>query len=138
MHELHAFFGFLKNLNFLCKVLLYEIHLFSVEHILNIVSIVHTANQCVTHRPNADPIKDFFMTQLSPLFAYTSYASWKAFFGKVLNVISTFLWSFTDVFLILMSIGLTTLFKQLNKDLMKFKGKVICTLNFFLVKKKYK
>lgn len=64
------------------------------------------------------------MGELSQLFAYTSYTPLKAFLGKMLNVLATFLWSYTDVFVILMSVGISTLFKQVNKNLFKYKGQV--------------
>lgn len=44
-------------------------------------------------------------------------------FIKFLNVIATFVWSFTDLFVIIVSIGLSSKFHQINDDLVKVKGK---------------
>lgn len=94
----------------------------TAEHILNIISIVHFANSCP--HPQKDPIRDFFLVNLSQLFKFTSYAPWKAFLGKILNVICTFIWSYMDLFVMLISVGLSNRFKLVNEDLMRIKGQV--------------
>lgn len=84
-------------------------------------------------RKDEDNIRDFFMAQLNQLFYFTSYSPAKAFFGKILNVVSTFLWSFTDLFVIVVSLGLSTRFKQINDSLMRHKGMVCARGNCFPV-----
>lgn len=68
--------------------------------------------------------------QLSQLFEETSYSPWKAFFGKILNVVATFSWNYMDLFVILISIGISTRFKQFNMNLERIKGEV----NFIQIK----
>lgn len=89
---------------------------------MNIISIVHYSNKCLTHA--TDPIKEFFLAQLNQLFTFTEYAPWKAFLGKCLNVICTFIWTYMDVFVMVMSVGLANRFAMLNDDLKRIKGKV--------------
>lgn len=89
---------------------------------LNTVSIVNSSIMCP--REDADQIKDFFMAQLSQLFYFTTYSPFKAFVGKIINVVSTFLWTFTDLFVMLISLGLSTRFRQINDSLMRHKGLV--------------
>lgn len=45
--------------------------------------------------------------------------------AKFLNIIATFAWSYTDLFVILISIGLASKFKQINEDLMEVKDKSV-------------
>lgn len=93
----------------------------AAEHILSIITIVHYSNKCPKYK---DPIKEFFITHLDQIFAFTDYAPWKAFLGKCLNVICTFIWTYMDVFVMVMSIGVANRFKLLNDDLMRIKGEV--------------
>lgn len=93
--------------------------------------MVHYANQC--QNKSDDPIKDFFYTQLSPIFTYTDYAPWKAFIGKFLNFIATFLWSYMDVFVIVVSVGLSSRFELINENIMEHKGQVTCLFFFSFV-----
>lgn len=102
---------------------MHKLNLFlTAEHILNIISIVHFSNQC--HNQNKNPIEEFFKAQLNQIFAFTEYAPWKAFLGKYLNVICTFVWTFMDVFVMTISIGVASKFRLLNDELMQIKGEV--------------
>lgn len=94
--------------------------MFLAEHMLNTISIIRSATIC--SRSDADRFKDFFMAQLSQLFYFTSYSPFNVFIGKSLNVISTFVWTFMDLFVILISVGLSTRFKQINDSLLRHKG----------------
>lgn len=71
-----------------------------------------------------DPIKEFFLKQMFEMWQFTEYAPWKAFFGKCLNVMSTFIWTYMDVFVMVISAGLSNRFAILSDDLMRVKGKV--------------
>lgn len=93
----------------------------SVEHILNIISIVYYAKKCLDPE---DPLKEFFKSQLSQLFTFLPYSPWTAFFGKLVNVIATFCWNYMDLFVMMISIGLSSRFKQINMDLERIKGEV--------------
>lgn len=92
-----------------------------VEHILNIISIVYYSKNCLHQNK---PIDEFFKVQLSQLFRVTSFSSWKAFIGKFINVVATFVWNYMDVFVMVVSVGISTRFKQLNADLQQVKGAV--------------
>lgn len=92
------------------------------EHVLSMVTIVESTKRCKVHENSEDFVKDFFFAQLSQLFAVTEYAVWKAFLGKYLNIICTFLWSYMDLFVMLMSVGLSSRLKILNDDLERVKG----------------
>lgn len=71
-----------------------------------------------------DPFEDYFRMELNQLFVYFEYSPYLAFFGKMLNILSTFMWSYMDLFVMVVSIGLSTQFKKINRNLMKYKGQV--------------
>lgn len=92
-----------------------------VEHCLNIVSILYATTK---NTPEKDPIEELFKVQLPILFTVTKFSLWKAIPSKWFNIIMTFVWSYMDLFVITVSIGLASLFKQLNADLERVRGKV--------------
>lgn len=94
----------------------------SAEHLLNITSIVSHAHAC--NKTLINPIENYFRIEQKQIFYYFEFSPSIAFIGKVLNIMSTFLWSFMDLFLMITSIGLTAKFQQINMNLMKHKGKV--------------
>lgn len=71
-----------------------------------------------------DPFQDYFVMELNQLFVYIEYSPYLAFAGKMLNILSTFLWTYMDLFVMVISLGLSAQFKKINKELMKYKGKV--------------
>lgn len=95
-----------------------------MEHTLHIISIAHYSQTCLKTK---EPIKEFFESQLSQLFTFFPFSPWLAFFGKLVNIISTFAWSFMDLFLMMVSVGLSSRFKQINDDLERIKGEVETT-----------
>jgi gustatory receptor len=53
-------------------------------------------------------------------------------FTKLINTISNFAWSFTDLFVIIVSIGLAEKFNQINKNMLRVKGKRGISPEFWL------
>lgn len=99
---------------------------------LSTISTVYWTIDC-PRRKDSDYIRDFFMAQLNQLFYFTSYSPAKSFFGKILNVVSTFLWTFADLFVIVVSLGLSSRFKQINDSLLQHKGMVCVVCFCFLI-----
>lgn len=85
------------------------------------LSIIHYARKCLH---NENPIEDFFKLQLSQLFTFFPYDPWLAFFGKFVNIIATFSWNYMDLFVVMISCGLSSRFKQINEDMRRIKGEV--------------
>ena len=90
------------------------------EHLLSITVGAHGANNCPTIK---DPIKAFFFRNYPQVWLIFSYSGWLGSLTKFFNIILTFAWSYTDLFVIIISIGLTSKFDQLNDELRKMKGK---------------
>lgn len=82
--------------------------------------ILHDAS---VQTPDRSPAKELFATQLPFVFDYTEFSWWKAITFKWFNLILTFAWSYSDLFVILISVGLSTLFKRINCDLERCRGK---------------
>lgn len=75
--------------------------------------------------PKRDPLHVLFETQIPLIFTLTELTWWKAIFSKWFNIVVTFAWSFMDLFVMVVSVGLASLFKQINFDLQQMKGRVI-------------
>ncbi|KAG4070182.1 hypothetical protein HA402_003872 [Bradysia odoriphaga] len=90
------------------------------EHLLSIISTAFYSIKCTKEKRN--PFEDYFRIELNELFAYLDYSPFLALFGKILNLLSTFLWTYMDLFIMVVSVGLSTQFRKINRHLMKFKG----------------
>lgn len=88
---------------------------------LNAFSIMYFAK---VYEDRDDLFEVLFRVQLSHLFDVFPYSIWLALAGKVVNVISTFCWNYMDLFIMMISVGLSTRFKQINEDLQRIKGEV--------------
>lgn len=91
----------------------------TVEHSLNMVSIMASAIKA-----SKNPLQELFEVQVPFLFIITELTWWKAILSKWFNIVVTFAWSFMDLFVMIVSVGLAAQFKQLNTDLKRVKGQV--------------
>lgn len=91
-----------------------------IEYLLEIIHSIYVV-ECVNEK--SDKLRLYFIYDLKELFSLTEYSIYSAVFAKFLDVISTFIWNFMDLFVMLVSTGLSSNFKQLNGFLFKLKGK---------------
>lgn len=89
---------------------------------MNIVSIVYYSKKCLNQN---EPVEEFFKANLSQLFNFVPYSPWIAFVGQLVNVAATFAWNYMDLFVMMISLGLTSRFRQINDDLQRIKGEVM-------------
>lgn len=94
--------------------------LISVEHMLSVAAILHFSIVC---RKNNDPLNDLLETQSPYLFSSGSQI-FDLICGQFINLTATFVWNFLDVFVIIISNGLSTMFELFNEDLKRANGKV--------------
>ncbi|KAJ6635417.1 Gustatory receptor for sugar taste 64f, partial [Pseudolycoriella hygida] len=85
-----------------------------------IISTAFYSTMCTKNK--VDPFEDYFRMELNQIFVYFEYSPYLAFMGKMLNILSTFMWTYSDLFVIVVSIGLSTQFKKINKRLTVHKG----------------
>lgn len=100
----------------------------TLEHILSLMTNVHYVRTC---RPNEDQISEFFISQLYEIFRVTPYATWKGFLGKFTNIVATFVWNYLNCFVVMVSLGISSRFRQLNREIDRFKGEVRNIFNDF-------
>lgn len=94
----------------------------SAEHLLKIISTAFYSTLCIVDK--TDPFEDYFRIQLKELFGFFDYSIFIAVFGTISNILSTFLWTYMDVFIMVTSVGLSTQFRKINQNLKKYKGQV--------------
>lgn len=85
------------------------------------ISAINYASYC---NKTDDPIRNFFLLTNDEIFYIFDYSTPLALWGKLQNVYSTFIWNYMDILVMIVSIGLASKFRQLNDNLLKFKGMV--------------
>ncbi|EDW19619.1 uncharacterized protein Dmoj_GI13884 [Drosophila mojavensis] len=100
-------------------VMLVGMMLSFAEHLLSIVSAINYAEFCSR---TDDPIRNFFELTNDEIFYALNYSAPLALWGKLQNVYSTFIWNYMDILVMIVSIGLASKFRQLNDNLLRFKG----------------
>lgn len=94
----------------------------AAEHLLSIVVGTYVANNCPAIR---DPIEAFFVQHYPYIFIELPYSGQLGIFVKALNIAASVAWTYTDLFVIMVSIGLSTMFRQINDDLMDVKRRAV-------------
>lgn len=94
----------------------------SVEHSLCVIAGLHYILVYCTEK---DPITEMIKSLVPHIMTQTDRIPyWLAFFIYFINVCATFVWTYMDVFIMMISIGISTLFKQLNNELEQTKVEV--------------
>lgn len=90
------------------------------EHTLAMAANVYYVKSC---RPNQNLLDEYFKSRLTPLFTFSEYALWKGVLGEVAFTLGGFVWNYMNVFVVIVSFGLSSRFKQLNGELLRVKYK---------------
>ncbi|XP_054085608.1 gustatory receptor 5a for trehalose-like [Zeugodacus cucurbitae] len=104
------------------KVTFVLIALSLTEHLLSTISAIHYAVHCSAP---GEAVVSYFTSVSSHIFFVFDYATWLAWFGKILNVFMTFGWSYMDVFLMIIGIGLSSLFGRVQSSLERVRGQIM-------------
>ena len=94
----------------------------SVEHLMALYSEIRRAAPCSTG--GLDFLRTFYMLWFGAMFKFTPYALWKALLLQLSNFLSTFTWSYMDLFVTILSLALTAKFNQINQKLQGICDKV--------------
>uniref|UniRef100_A0A1I8QER6 Gustatory receptor n=1 Tax=Stomoxys calcitrans TaxID=35570 RepID=A0A1I8QER6_STOCA len=89
------------------------------EHLLSTISAIHFANYCPATK---DPIESYFLNVVSQIFFIFDYSPWLAWLGKIQNVLMTFGWTYMDVFVLIIGIGLSSMLKRVGHHLESYVG----------------
>ncbi|XP_052753721.1 gustatory receptor for sugar taste 64f-like isoform X1 [Galleria mellonella] len=105
-----------RNVAIMCNVaMIVVLTLASVEHLLAAIYGYSVARAC----NNYDVTETFLHYGRPWVFTYTTYSLWKGILYEIYNIQSTFLWSYNDVIIIVISIYLSEHFVQHNQLLKK-------------------
>lgn len=92
-----------------------------IEHILSIVSAVAQVVNC----PRIKSIyRAYYVKSFPQVFSLFPYSTILGTYIKFIHVTATFVWCFTDLFIMMISCGLSVKFKLINDRMLEDKGKV--------------
>lgn len=74
--------------------------------------------------PTQNPFENVLILQLPHVFYFIDYTTFNGIVAKSINIVSTFIWTFMDLFVMIISIGLASRFRLINHSLNKHKGMV--------------
>lgn len=100
----------------------YLFFLFLVEYVLSNANRMYIASQCSTG--TFDLVRRYIMVTHRHVFGVIGYTTFMALFTSIVSVISSFYWSYADMFIMLVSIALASRFRLLNYHLKEVRGKV--------------
>jgi gustatory receptor len=101
-----------------------------IEHLLSMVSSFALVIDC----PRINNImKAYYVKSFPQVFNYFPYSVAFSVYIKLIHVTSTFIWTFTDLFIMMVSCGLSEKFKLINERMLEEKGKV-GEINFSLAR----
>ncbi|KPU75186.1 uncharacterized protein Dana_GF21367, isoform B [Drosophila ananassae] len=84
-----------------------------MEHLLSIIAVVYY-DFCPRRR---DPVESYLRGTSLHLFEVFAYSNWLGWLGKLQNVLLTFGWSYMDIFLMIIGMGLSEMLARLNRSL---------------------
>lgn len=97
-----------------------------LEHLLFLTSearkIIHRNNVC--NRTGDKFVEQFVIIHIYHVFSVIPYTHVRGAIAEYLNFSFTFYWSFIDLFLMLISIGISTRYQQINERIKNFRGRV--------------
>ena len=91
------------------------------EHLLSIGNGVNTGMQCFSTK---DLLEAYFRQSQPAYYSVFPYNIPSGCIMQTVNLYCTFIWNFTDNFVIIISLGLTAQFQQFNSSFRQFQGKV--------------
>jgi gustatory receptor len=95
---------------------------FSVEYVLSNADKMYISSRC--SNGVFDFVRRYIMVTHRHVFGVIGYSTLMAIFTSVVSIISSFYWSYADMFIMLVSIALASRFQLLNYQLKQVKGKV--------------
>ncbi|KAH8321166.1 hypothetical protein KR074_009135, partial [Drosophila pseudoananassae] len=84
-----------------------------MEHLLSIIAVVYY-DFCPRRK---DPVESYLHGTSLHLFEVFAYSNWLGWLGKLQNVLLTFGWSYMDIFLMIIGMGLSEMLARLNRSL---------------------
>lgn len=92
-----------------------------IDHLLTAIQNIFQNLEC---RPNDDQLEAFLQAQSPQMFVFIEFSIWKGVLCKIINVVGSIAWNYTNLFVMIVSLGLSYRFKQFNDELCDVKGEV--------------
>jgi gustatory receptor len=89
-----------------------------------ITKTIHMMKAC-NRTKNSNVIEDYIVYHLDHIFNFIPYNHAFGFIGEFFNFSMSFYWTFPDIFIMLLSIGISHHFQQINKRIEFFKCRII-------------
>lgn len=70
------------------------------------------------------PIETYYKKNFPHIFSLVKYHILIGIFGTLVNLVCAFIWNYMDLFIILMSLSVSSKFQDINRVLLKAKGLV--------------
>lgn len=120
--------NFSMGLDFTVNYIIFNFN-FTVEHSLSLVNGFNDISSCANVTSN---LEAYFKQHFPQLYYFKSMNLVEAVIIDIVNIYLTFAWSFIDLFIIVISIGLTSKLKQINTSILVGDGLVRKSKNFGL------
>nr|XP_034824133.1 gustatory receptor for sugar taste 64f-like [Maniola hyperantus] len=112
-----------QNLTYKCNATcIVVLTLALVEHLLSLISAITAAFVCHDQESSYSGFVKYFYPWV---FKFLPYSLWLGVFTQFLHFQSTFIWNFSDLFVICMSYYLTSRLNHVNKKLLSAQGKYL-------------
>lgn len=95
----------------------------ALEHGLSIAAGADKAYRCA--KSHNSYLELYFRDSMPHLFIFIPYHPLLGSFGYIINFYCTFVWNFMDLFIISVSVALTTRFKQVNAKIEQARGRIM-------------
>ncbi|XP_075236776.1 gustatory receptor for sugar taste 64f-like [Lycorma delicatula] len=96
-----------------------------IEHTSATIKNIANALPCVDYQYNENLVETYYQSSFKQVFSVTNFAFWKSIPVSFINLIATCGWNFMDLFIMIMSVAISSRFNQINNRLEAVKGKVI-------------
>jgi gustatory receptor len=93
------------------------------EHLLAKYTDIHAVSLCSNDK--AHLIKLYFLMRYRYVFEFLLFSTPVAILCEIVNIFASFYWNFIDLFIMVLSMALSSRFVLLNNHLRKALGKVI-------------
>ncbi|XP_030761238.1 gustatory receptor for sugar taste 64e-like [Sitophilus oryzae] len=91
-----------------------------IEHVFFILTNVQSSFTCENFKKY--PVEIYFGSAFPQWFKLLGYTHWTAVLVEFTNIVSTFTWNFTDLFIILISVSLREKFNQISSRIKQYKN----------------
>jgi gustatory receptor len=107
-----------------------------LEHLFYLANSVY--NHVVKNDIHVENLLDYFLRhQMGFIYNYVPFSIPFGLLNEIMNTSFTFGWNYMELFVMMVSLGLSTRFQQVNARLKTFRGKVIAEYRWARIREDY-